>query len=266
MTDSKGFSLIETAVALAVFSIIAAALVSFILTHQSTSLSAKNKSRAARFAEEALEISRSLRSQSSNWNNFYSAYPAGDYYVSANNLLPCSGSCPQISGSIFTRTVKIERSPATQNQIIVTVLVSWQEKNKPKQTESTTYLSNWQANESYASQPADDPCGPISYFSRLSPEKSARVCSPQTLTWQKAANATYYIVELFDQHTARRIYNFENVGSPCFDNVCSVNFISTPNHRYYWHIWAGNNCNAWQAHWADTGSWWDFWDKPSACN
>ena len=145
---NKGFSLLETIVALTV--LVIALTGSLTLASQSirSASIAKNQAVASYLAEEAMEYIRNRRDTNIisglAWYNGLALCRTGNgCYVDipSNEIKRCRSSCPLIKydsatglygynkgdETIFKRIVKIKRVPGTDDEIKVKVIVSWRE-------------------------------------------------------------------------------------------------------------------------------------------
>lgn len=131
---SKGQTLVETIIALAVATLIVSALVVGATVSIKNARLAKDQSLATKYAQEAIERARSYRDQN-GWTEFWddkiaSPTPETDY-----------------PGSIFTRTVTYGNSetiPGAADRAKVTVTVQWTEGSREHQSKLDTYLTKWE--------------------------------------------------------------------------------------------------------------------------
>jgi len=132
MKNKQGISLIETVVALMILGVIGGALMGLTIQITSATNSAKAKSQAAIYAQEAIEQVKDVKNQS--WANVGSGGCFADgTLVSFGN---CSAGSP-ISGMPFNRYVRITVSGM---QAKVQSVVLWKEKGVQKSVEVDTFL------------------------------------------------------------------------------------------------------------------------------
>ncbi|MCX6731698.1 MAG: prepilin-type N-terminal cleavage/methylation domain-containing protein [Candidatus Parcubacteria bacterium] len=146
----RGFTLIETLVALTVLTMIIIGPLSLATKSIGASIFSQNQITASYLAQEAIEYILNIRDnnflQNLNWlTGLDQCLGADGCYVdipsSNNNIVSCNNACPKIkydgSGgyyynyqtgqdTIFTRTIKITK--ITDDEARIDVTVSWQEK------------------------------------------------------------------------------------------------------------------------------------------
>lgn len=162
----RGFTLIETLVALFILSITITGVFTLITFNVRNAQFIRNSSIASGLAQEGLEVVRNIRD--SDWHrggstafgkfNSGGPKPSASYRVQWNaDALIDLGSNPKLSkdpsgryqydppGSptIFNRIVKIDRTSDTSPEIIVTVTVSWNEPSGAKTLNAEEHLYNW---------------------------------------------------------------------------------------------------------------------------
>jgi prepilin-type N-terminal cleavage/methylation domain-containing protein len=135
-TTNRGFSLVESILAISVFSLFVFTIATTHLYGLETSVSAGNRARATLLAEEGLEVARTLR------NANFETLVAGEHGLSF------SGDAWSLSGSedvvgMFTRSITISNHSATTKEIISTV--SWSESSgRDGSVSLATRLTNWE--------------------------------------------------------------------------------------------------------------------------
>jgi prepilin-type N-terminal cleavage/methylation domain-containing protein len=141
--NSRGFSLIETLLSIAILAIIVPAAISAIISGNQTATTAGMQSRALFLAYEGLEAVRNIRDI--NFSNLTN----GDHglTISGNNWVFSQASD---TTDIFTRTITI--TDAGKNRKDIISRVTWQ-KSLQQQTSVTlsTMLANWQETATPAS-------------------------------------------------------------------------------------------------------------------
>ncbi|MCC7469628.1 MAG: type II secretion system protein [Bacteroidetes bacterium] len=177
----KGFTLIETLVAIAIFALSITALISITARGIFDTNFAKNKLTASYLAIEGAELIRNVRDISAldniSWStvlvqedflgNCYEGvdsdnkcYVDGSATDSVPNLLLCEGDCPSLNynrdtakfnyefadnvnnfTSIFSRTIKIVK--VDENEVRVTSRVDWLQGTRPHNIEYSFDLMPW---------------------------------------------------------------------------------------------------------------------------
>jgi len=156
MNKTKGFTLIETVVA--IFLLTVGTVGSFSLMQKVTSFAAISSSQlvASYLAQEGIEIIRNIRDTNylkrQAWDNnigasasFHLDYRSdrfpdetcGDYLRPSGNFYICSTD----SSSKFQRKITIEKP--TSEKIVVSVEVSWSEKGSQHKVVAQTELYDW---------------------------------------------------------------------------------------------------------------------------
>ncbi|MCX7928283.1 MAG: type II secretion system GspH family protein [Patescibacteria group bacterium] len=138
-----GQSLFEVIVALALIGIVLTGIVALSVASIRNASFAKNNAQANRYAQEAIEWIR--RQRDANWdqflNNFAPTNGMFNYCLSNLEIPLTTGSCTVfISGTIFTRELRVQRSGST---VDLTVTVSWTDSQGRRQVVNQTRLTNW---------------------------------------------------------------------------------------------------------------------------
>ena len=120
--NQRGQTLIEVVAGIGLLVIVVTALIGMGVVALKTSTSAKNRTVAAKLANEGMEIARSVRDQSG---------------LSA--VVNASDSVT-VGSVTFTRQRRVS-GPADEKTIVVTV--SWPESSGTKSTSVTSYLTDW---------------------------------------------------------------------------------------------------------------------------
>lgn len=120
----KGQSLIEVLVALGIFTVLITSVVTIVTSSLNNTRFSQDQNTATKYAQEGLEITRSLRN--SNYTTF--ATYNGNYCLAkgASTLGPVQSACAAPNADHFIRSIRIEQSPgcgANVSKIISTV--SW---------------------------------------------------------------------------------------------------------------------------------------------
>ena len=136
---SKGYTIIEILVALAIFALLVSAIAYLSMDATFSSLVTDERSKAVFLAKEGLEASRSIRDN--NWTNLSS----GIYGLSlTRNHWEFSGSIEDISSQLNGGQRQIIIEDIDENNKKITSTVTWQISNVRQGQESfNTILSNW---------------------------------------------------------------------------------------------------------------------------
>ncbi len=143
---SKGKSLVEVVVAFGVVIVIVTGLLSATIMSVNATRIGKMRTKAIKYAQDGLELSRSLR-DNNVWPVFQADYSGGTtltWCVDNISTWPAiSGACsvPNID-SIFTRNVTFTWDSVNE-QMDVKSSVTWQEGTTTKTSEFTTTLTQW---------------------------------------------------------------------------------------------------------------------------
>lgn len=169
LNPERGFSLLETLVALAVLTSAVMGPMSLASTSIRSASISHNNVAASFLAEEGLEIVRARRDNSiysgAGWMGDLGECATQDCLVDAfasspaDILRPCSGACPPIkydptngtfqhttgNDTIFTRVINIIPVGAGDKEVRVNVTVTWRERFLPVDSKVfiDTTLSNW---------------------------------------------------------------------------------------------------------------------------
>ncbi len=139
INNSRGFSLVEILVAIALFLVFVFATTGITISVSQNARHVANSERATILAEEAIEVSRNLRDSGIGFSNL----PDGTYGLSTSgnqwNLFGVS----DVLG-IFTRSVTISTINGSQKKVVATVL--WPDKiSETNSVNLHTYLTDWRA-------------------------------------------------------------------------------------------------------------------------
>lgn len=145
--NQEGQSIIEAIVAVTVVTMIIIALVSAVTVSISSSTFAKNKSLANKFVNQGIEAVRSIRDRS--WSELVAGSLPNPGKI--NGLRNNAGQwefngSSDVPATPFTRRVTVTNlnpAPGEEDQIKVTVEVSFPSGAKTFKSESTTNLTKW---------------------------------------------------------------------------------------------------------------------------
>lgn len=140
--NSKGQTLIELVVVLAVVGMIVTGVVSIAAVSVRNARFSKDQATASRYTQEAMEWIRQERDTS--WSDFYSRRDR-TYCMPTLSWSQTSGcnSSQVISNTAFTRTSML--TPLDVNSIQVDVNVSWEDARGSHQSRMSTVLTSWTA-------------------------------------------------------------------------------------------------------------------------
>jgi len=156
LKSKKGFTLIETLVALAIFASSVAVLVSMTASGVTNTNFAKNKITASYLAQEGIEMVRNIRdtavitNPTNGWSSFSntivnSACGTASCDIEPTSLVVSTDPSPTIKTDFpgFIRSITVEsKSP---NEVKVTSKVTWKQGGQPKEVSMTENLFNWTA-------------------------------------------------------------------------------------------------------------------------
>ncbi len=136
---NKGQSLVEVVVAVGVVMLLVTGLIVGSTASIKGSEFSVAKSRALKYSQEGIEISRSLRDQS--WATFASR--SGLWCLAKDGTwTQASGSCPINIDATFTRGVTFTWD-GLNNRMSVTASVTWNDGNGIHTSQLVTYFTQW---------------------------------------------------------------------------------------------------------------------------
>jgi len=138
---SRGQTLLELIISIGVVVFVMLGLVVAVTSSLRFSQASRNRSRAVKYAQEAIEITRQLR-DANLWDTFlgYSGMTSKVWCLSKERVWTIEdGNCAPLDG-IFSRNVTL-----TWDDPIVRVQadVSWQDGNRVLHSQLDTYLTQW---------------------------------------------------------------------------------------------------------------------------
>mgnify|MGYP000887159775 CR=1 FL=1 len=141
----SGQTLLELVIALGVVAVVITALVSAVTASLRYSQATRFRSRAVKFAQEGVELTRKVRDEQP-WSTFF-AYTGGDgrWCLDASGVWTDddgNGTCPLAAGDNFWRSVHFSWDD-TEDIMIVTVRVSWGDRSTPSTVELVTHFTEW---------------------------------------------------------------------------------------------------------------------------
>jgi Tfp pilus assembly protein PilV len=140
--NKSGQSLFELLVAIAVVGITLIALIGVSVRALGNSTYSRNKSLSTRYTQEAMEWLRKERD--ADWDVFYTLASGGAgnmYCLSDIGTGLTTGTCAQISGTVFTRSVILIATGANSVEALITT--SWQGDTGMHNTNMSTIFTNW---------------------------------------------------------------------------------------------------------------------------
>jgi len=139
----KGQSIFEVVIAIGVIGIIISGVVALATTSIRNSTFTRNKSLAARYAQEAVEWMRGERD--AGWVTFHTYAGTATYCLDTlawGNTGACS-STETISGTILSREITF--SGVLPTQVNAAVRVSWTDSQGVHQVTTSTVLTDWKS-------------------------------------------------------------------------------------------------------------------------
>ncbi len=145
---NKGFTLVETLVAISIFSISIVAIMSVLGGGISDINYTKQKMSAGYLAQEGIEHLRNLRdtyylSNISNTQEGWDQFKTNEIELIADNDNQYFYPITDPSFSEFTRTMRADTDVMYPDQIKISSTVSWTQKSGSFSTTFTEYLFNW---------------------------------------------------------------------------------------------------------------------------
>lgn len=159
-----GMSMVEVVVAMGVLVLVGGALVALVLQAVAMSNSAKMRSIATRYAEEGMEIVRSIRGPQVDWVSFVDSCtpsPVNGYYITTGTTFHCDSGgilvscdtfipvsdCGSLEDNVgyakFKRIIRIVASGSPTDSVSVTVTVSWKDQGKDRNIVLVSNLTKW---------------------------------------------------------------------------------------------------------------------------
>lgn len=143
--SESGQILLELVIALGVVAVVITALVSAVTASLRYSQATRFRSRAVKFAQEGVELTRKIRDEQP-WSTFF-AYTTGDgrWCLDSSGVWTDddgNGTCPIASGDNFWRSVHFSWDD-TNDIMVVTVRVSWGDRGVPSTVELVTHFTEW---------------------------------------------------------------------------------------------------------------------------
>lgn len=141
---NAGQTLLEMVIAFLVATLVIIALATVTIRAIKNAQISENRTKAARFAQQAIEQVRAVRDQQ-GWTAF-SSYANGCYQVNTSSSLwtltavSCGGEL--ISGTIFRRQISLTDDGANGKNVNVTI--TWTDASGNQQTVIDTKLTKWQ--------------------------------------------------------------------------------------------------------------------------
>lgn len=175
-TTNKGFTLIETIVAIFILSLAMGALLTLAANGFYSVRYARNQIVADNLMQESLEFIRNDRDSffraGGNWTTwratlngcFTASGCVVDIYTNGANYVACSGQCPYMKyyenqgiygyaysypfvgepyETSYIRTLTMQQSPYDANQIVVTSAMRWLNGGTARTTSQSVVMTNW---------------------------------------------------------------------------------------------------------------------------
>ena len=140
-SHQRGQTLLELIVSIGVVVFVMLGLVVAVTSSLRFSQARRNRSRAVKYAQEAIEITRQLR-DANLWDTFlaYTNMTSKVWCLSKERVWTVDdGNCVRIDG-IFTRNVTLTWDDP---RVLVHVDVGWQDGNRVLHSQLDTYLTQW---------------------------------------------------------------------------------------------------------------------------
>ncbi len=141
----KGQTLAEIVIVIGIVLLLVTGLVVGATASLKAAQFGRSKSLAINYAQDAVEVTRSLRDKSTDWTTLlnYSNTNNGVWCLDANeNWSQANGSsCPVNINNIYSRKVTFSWNDPTMQ---VTALVSWGNGSRNYNTSISTYFTDWQ--------------------------------------------------------------------------------------------------------------------------
>jgi Tfp pilus assembly protein PilW len=141
---TKGQSLVEVVVAIAIVILIVSGLVVSVITSLRSAQSSRNRSIATKLTQDGMEIIRNLRDN--GWNQFITYHSLDPWCMDSSGVLtapdPVCAPNSTSSSTSFTRTALLTYD-VILNRMSVTITVVWTEGRTVKNSSAETYLTQW---------------------------------------------------------------------------------------------------------------------------
>ncbi len=146
----KGQTMMEMIIALGIVTLITTSVLALAVATIKTSSFSKQKFQAINLAQEGLEIVRNIRDtnwlQKELWNT---DLEVGTYnsisYLDGKGWKLKTEESPPLIDNVFKREITIEEVPSQDQEIKITVKVSWQEHGRSHAIELYENLTNWRS-------------------------------------------------------------------------------------------------------------------------
>jgi Tfp pilus assembly protein PilV len=140
--NNRGQTLIEVVTSLGLILIVVAALIGLGIVALKTSSSSRNRTVAAKLANEEMELVRSFRDSTDSGKGFSNLTCAGDCYIDSSlNIVAGRDSSVTVAGVTFTRYFNLET--ISSSKLKVTAKTEWPESGGTKSVSVSSYLTNW---------------------------------------------------------------------------------------------------------------------------
>jgi Tfp pilus assembly protein PilV len=136
----RGQSLVESVVAIAVVMMLLMGLVVGTTTTISSTTNSAMRTKALKYAQNALELVRIRRDAS--WSQFVADFTASPNQCVAGLNIQAAGTCPAADG-VFTRTLQFTYGGVANQQMTVVSVVAWTENGHPRSINLQTTMTPW---------------------------------------------------------------------------------------------------------------------------
>ena len=159
LKSARGFTIIETIVAIALVGIILASVVDLTTQAIATTNLSKSRTEADNYAQQASDAVRTLR-DSIGWSAFYTCVAKHQNWYLTNTLIlttappgtpgslgtSCPVNKPDSAADItpYSRQIILEKDTTVANRVFMDVKVTWSNMGQSQNIDLQSYLTNWQ--------------------------------------------------------------------------------------------------------------------------
>ncbi len=181
--NSKGFSLVEVLLAVAVFSLIVTGLIGGLIYGEQSTALAGQRARAATLADEGLEAVRNIRDA-----NFSNLTDGTFGLTTTGNQWNLSGASD--TSDIFSRAITI--STVDANRKSITSSITWQQNpQRGGLVQAVTYLTNWKASSGGGGPPSSCAayCVSLGGYSTGTCRQNTQQCTNYSETYESGGDS-----------------------------------------------------------------------------